>query len=239
MRATVKSLTAVHSGVNTNTYNRCGPSSTKVNYWGPPVDLPPELVMRIANAKQMVFMDTKDPKFGINTHIDQMATIIPTLHGKGGKNPSVNYFTRSGLTFEIPPVPVYRQQIWCTGQMKTGTGHPKISIKCMPGKVTSCKWCRLKYINMSTPDDCDDDWREVEHKIATTPESMEDLLTPWRGVQGELRAEVFMFEPDPFVYRAVMNPEKYRWKHEEHHDYEVHPKYAKTKCGDVACSSHH
>jgi hypothetical protein len=239
MRRTVPYLKAVHDSFYSDATNRAHSlPMTKIHFHSPPTDIPPDIVMRIANAKQLVLMDTKDPKFGINTHVDQVASCIPTLHGKGGRNPSVNYFTRSGLMQEIPPIPVYRKHIWCNGHIKQHQGHPMINIKCLPGKVTQCKWCRLKFINMSSPDDCDDDWQEVEHKIATTPESKEDLMTPWRGPMGELREKVFMNEPDPFVYRAVLNPEKYRWKHEEHHDYEVHPRYAK-KCGDKSCSSGH
>ena len=232
------SLQRNEEGNNTNGMHNL--QNTKYGYFGPAPYIPTEYVMRFANTKQLVFMDPKDPKFGWNTHAHQLANVAPLWGGNGGKNPNVNFFAKSGFITEIPPVPVYRQHIWCMGHMQALQGHPRINIKCMPGKVTVCKWCRLKFINMSTPEDNDDDWREVEHKIATTPESYEDLMTPVRDVGGCLRMNRFQEDgPDPHVYRAVLNPEPYRWHHEEHHDNEVHPRYAKKKCGDESCTTHH
>jgi hypothetical protein len=87
---------------------------------------------------------------------------------------------------------------------------------------------------MSTPEDNDDDWREEEHKIATTPEALEDLMRPIRGVDGAIRTR---FHPEyggphPHVYRSVFEPSKYRWR-QTVHDYEVHPRYASMEVSQL------
>mmetsp|Transcript_69283 Transcript_69283/g.80839 ORF Transcript_69283/g.80839 Transcript_69283/m.80839 type:complete len:237 (+) Transcript_69283:27-737(+) len=197
-------------------------------HYGPPVYMPLEYTMRIANLKPLEFMKPTDPKYTWNTHMDQIASLTPGLFGHGRKVPTYNYSNKGGIPCEIPPIPVYREHIWCMGHAHFILQHPRIFIKCLPGKVTVCKWCRCKFINMSTAEDNDNDWREEEHKIATTPESLEDLNKPIRDLGGVLRQRRFQDDkqPDPHVYRAVFDPERYRWKH-EHHELEVHPAYGK------------
>lgn len=210
-------------------------------HYSPPVYMPLEYSQRISNPKPLEFMHPLDPKYGTNTHANQLASLHPGILGPGRKTPSFNFSNRGGIVCEIPPVPVYRQHIWCMGHAHFILQHPRIFIKCLPGKVVVCKWCRLKFINMSTAEDNDEDWREEEHKIATTPESEEDLNTPIRDLGGVLR-EKFQDgkEPDPHVYRAVFDPERHRWHHHPH-KYEVHPSYATKKddCGDANCNHHH
>lgn len=227
-------------------------------HYSPPVYMPLEYTMRVTNPKPLEFMHPNDPKFAVNTHIMQIASLAPGLFGHGRKSPTVNFNSKGGILCEIPPIPVYREHIWCMGHAHFILQHPRIAIKCIPGKVVCCKWCRCKFINMGTKEDNDDDWAEEEHKIATTPESEEDLNKPIRDLGGVLRESRFQDgkTPDPHVYRSVFNPERYRWHH-EHHEYETHPAYAdKTNeitgeaasagaieggaCADPNCShSHH
>ena len=204
--------------------------STNNNFYSPPVYMPLEYAMRVTNQKKLEFVHPKDPKMTFNKHVEQLGTLHPCLIGDGRKEPNPNNTERGGLMGDIPPVPVYRHHIWCMGHAHFVLQHPRIFIKCPPGKVVACKWCRLKFINMATVDDCDDDWKEVEHKIATTPESEEDLNTPYRNILGVLGTSNFQDgkTPHPDVYKSVFNPEKYAWDHEEH-EYEVHPAYADHK----------
>lgn len=204
-----------------------------LGHYGPPVYMPLEYAQRISNPKQLEFMHPHDPKYEYNTHAKQLASLSPGILGYGRKSPSVNFNSKGGIPCEIPPIPVYRQHIWCMGHAHFILQHPRIFIKCLPGKVMVCKWCRCKFINMSTAEDNDEDWVEEEHKIATTPESLEDLNTPIRDMGGVLRQRRFQDDkqPDPFVYRSVFDPERYRWKH-EHHEYETHPAYAALNKGD-------
>ena len=200
--------------------------STNSNFYSPPVYMPLEYTMRVTNSKQMDWLHPKDPKNKYNAHVDQIGALHPSLVGDGRKEPNPNYTERGGLMGDIPPVPVYRKHIWCMGHAHFVLQHPRIFIKCPPRQVVCCKWCRLKFINMSEEGDCDDDWEAVEHKIATTPESEEDLRLPYRDITGVLRDSNFQDgkEPHPEVYKSVFNPEKYKWKHKKHH-YEVHPEY--------------
>lgn len=39
--------------------------------------------------------------------------------------------------------------------------------------------------------------------------------------------------PDPYVYRAVFNPERHRWRQRSTKHYEVHPAYATKKTSDA------
>ncbi|CCW61554.1 unnamed protein product [Phytomonas sp. EM1] len=198
-------------------------------YYSPPVYMPLEYAMRVTNPKQLKFTHPRDPKFTYNTHIDELSSLHPGLLGPGRKSPQVNYSNRGGILCEIPPVPVYREHIWCMGHAHFTLQHPRIFIKCLRGKVTTCKWCHLKFINMSTDDDNDEDWYEEEQRIATMPELEKDLRQPIRDLGGVLRRNPFQDnkEPDPYVYRTVFNPDQYRWKQTHNRHYEVHPAYAK------------
>lgn len=209
-------------------------------YYSPPVYMPLEYASRVTNQKQLQFTHPRDPKYTWNTGINELASLHPGLLGPGRKTPQLNYSNRGGIICEIPPVPVYREHIWCMGHSHFILQHPRIFIKCPRGKVVCCKWCRLKFINMSTETDNDDDWFEEEQKIATTPEAEEDLRQPIRDMGGVLRRNPFQDdkEPDPHVYRAVFNPDRYRWKHPHTEHYEVHPAYAK-KAGECECEDHH
>ncbi|EPY39092.1 hypothetical protein AGDE_04837 [Angomonas deanei] len=200
-------------------------------YYSPPVYMPMEYAMRVTNQKPLRFTHPRDPKYGWNTHIDELAGLHPGLLGPGRKTPQVNYYNRGGIIGEIPPVPVYREHIWCMGHGHFILQHPRIFIKCPKNKVVACKWCRLKFINMSTEEDNDEDWEKEEHKIATTPETLEDLTQPIRDLGGVLRASPFQDgkEPHPHVYRSVFDPERYRHKHPHTKHYEVHPAYAGKK----------
>ncbi|EKF37758.1 hypothetical protein MOQ_002041 [Trypanosoma cruzi marinkellei] len=201
--------------------------SNNTGHYSPPVYMPLEYASRVTNQKQLVFTHPKDPKYGWNTHVEELASLHPGILGPGRRTPQLNWYNRGGIVCEIPPVPVYRQHIWCQGHSHFILQHPKIFIKCPPGVVVCCKWCRLKFINMSTEDDNDDDWESEEHKISTTPETVSDLMQPRRDIGGVLRDRPFQDgkEPDPHVYRSVFDPERHRWKH-PHHKYEVHPAYA-------------
>lgn len=205
-------------------------------YYSPPVYMPLEYASRITNAKPLRFTNPRDPKYTWNTGINEVAALQPGLLGIGRKTPTVYYYNHGGIVCEIPPVPVYRNHIWCMGHSHFILQHPRIFIKCPPRKVVTCKWCRLKFINMASEEDNDNGWFEEEHRIATTPESEEDLHKPMRDIIGVLRTERFQDgkEPDPQVYRAVYNPEKHRWRHPHNRHYEVHPAYAGKKGG-----SHH
>lgn len=213
--------------------------SNNTGHYSPPVYMPLEYASRVTNQKQLVFTHPKDPKYGWNTHVEELASLHPGILGPGRRTPQLNWYNRGGIICEIPPVPVYRQHIWCQGHSHFILQHPKIFIKCPPGEVVCCKWCRLKFINMATEDDNDDDWQEEEHKIATTPESAADLMQPIRDVGGVLRERPFQDgkEPDPHVYRSVFDPERYRWRHPRH-TYEVHPAYATSKDSGSGGSAH-
>lgn len=196
-------------------------------YYSPPVYMPLEYASRVTNQKQLRFTHPRDPKYNYSTHMDELASLHPGLFGKGRKTPTLNYQNRGGIVCEIPPVPVYRDKIWCMGHGHYILQHPRIFIKCPPRKVVVCKWCRLKFINMSTAEDNDNDWFEEEQKISTTPESEADLLTPKRDMGGVLRECAFQDDkmPDKHVYRSVFDPERYRWRHPNTNHYEVHPAY--------------
>lgn len=92
---------------------------------------------------------------------------------------------------------------------------------------------------MATKDDNDDDWQDEEHKIATTPESVTDLMQPIRDIGGVVRDGPFQDgrEPDPHVYRSVFDPERYRWRHPRH-KYEVHPAYAAPQSNTSGGGAH-
>lgn len=206
--------------------------SNNTGHYSPPVYMPLEYASRVTNQKQLVFSHPRDPKYGWNTHVEELSALHPGVFGRGRKTPTVNYYNRGGIICEIPPVPVYRAQIWCQGHSHFILQHPKIFIKCPPNEVVSCKWCRLKYINLATEEDNDEDWVKEEHKISTTPERLEDIVQPYRDIGGVVRQTPFQDgkEPDPHAYRSVFNPERSRWRHPHHH-YEVHPAYA-CKSGD-------
>lgn len=203
--------------------------------------MPLEYASRVTNQKQLRFTNPKDPKMGWNTHIYELASLHPGLMGHGRKTPSLNWTSNGGIVCEIPPTPVYREHIWCQGHAHFILQHVRFFIKCPPGKVVSCKYCRMKYINMSTAEDNDEDWFEEEQKIATTPESEEDLRQPIRDLGGVLRENPFQDgkEPHPDVYRSVFNPERYRWKQPHTRHYEVHPAYAKKPEGSASPGHHH
>lgn len=200
-------------------------------YYSPPVYMPLEYAQRVTNQKQLQFTHPRDPKYGWNTHIDELSALHPGLLGPGRKTPQVNYYSRGGLICEIPPVPVYREHIWCMGHGHFTLQHPRIFIKALKGQVVTCKWCRLKFINMATDEDNDEDWEEEEQKISTTPESPEDLMQPIRDLGGVLRSNPFQDDktPDPHVYRTVFDPDRYRWRQPSDAHYEVHPAYVGKK----------
>lgn len=189
------------------------------NYFSPMIRIPEEYVSRLGDHKPVEFTPKRDPKNKWGLHNVERFSMHPSVWGQERANYSFNE-NKGGAICELPPVPVYRQQIWCMGQGSSLWHHPRIHIKCPRGMTVSCKWCRLKYINMSTDDDHDEDWQEVQHRIAMTPEKMEDLKAPRRTVDGILRESNFQTgcvgqdgEPDKFVYRTVYDPDSFYAKY--------------------------
>lgn len=138
----------------------------------------------------------------------------PGMLGFGKGMPNVYFDNGGGIGTDLPPIPVYRKYTWCMGHWTPGFAHPRIFMKCPKGQVIHCKWCRMKFINMSAEGDCDDDWEEEEHAIAVTPEKMEDILKPRRDLSGQIRYETIQDgkTPHPEVFKSVYNPEKYKWR---------------------------
>lgn len=181
-----------------------------LNYFAPLIPFPEEYAQRIANKKQVVLTDLKDPKNKWGTRNFDHGAVHPSYfslerHNFGG------YETRAGPVCDIPPVPVYRSKIFCRGHMMMKCFHPVIFIKCPPNKVVTCKWCRTKFINMATEDDNDDDWEEEAFDIMRTPEKPEDAFRPFRGIDGVLRPTFGPEGPHPHVFRSVFDPEKYKF----------------------------
>ena len=183
------------------------------HYYGPVVPLPEEFGQRLANPKPVHLTKFRDPKNEWGLHSKERVSMHPSISGLDRHNHSL-FETRGGPIADVPPVPVYRQHIWCMGHHRQRFGHPRIFIKCPPMKVVACKWCRLKFINMATEEDNDEDWIEEMHEIATTPETEEELMQLHRTYEGVLRPSNYQdgATPDPFVHRSVFDPERYKWK---------------------------
>lgn len=193
------------------------------HYLGPVVPMPEEYVMRVANAKQVKQTPLKDPKNKWGLHNVERVSAHPSSFGIDRHNFGL-WESRGGTIGEIPPVPVYRQFIWCNGQQQMHhLSHPKIFIKVLPGQTVVCKWCRVKYINMASPEDNDENWKNDLHRIATTPETMESIQEPRRRLDGVLRDSNFQDgrEPHPDVYRSAFDPERFAWKN--HHGKMIPP----------------
>jgi hypothetical protein len=187
-------------------------STVSLRYWGwhyhsPLVKIPDEFAMRTANGKTVELTPKRDPKNKWGLHQVERQSVHPSVWGLERSN-WANYNNKGGIICDVPPVPVYRKSIWCMGHIEWKQHHPRIFIKCPPGFVVSCKWCRLKFINMSTEDDNDDNWQKEWDKIAQTPETMEQLMTPYRQLGGRIRKSNFQDGklPHPEVYKTVYNP---------------------------------
>ena len=187
---------------------------TSSNYYGPAPFLPYEYCARLANRKPVKLSNPTDPKFTWKTFETEVGSIHPAFFGKGKGTPSVINDHQGGPGGDMPPIPVYRKSILCMGHYSPMYNHPRMFIKTLPGKIAYCKWCRLKFINMSGEGDCDDNWEEEQHAIAVSPETMADIKKPRRDVLGQILPSNFAngAEPDPDVHKSVYNPEKYRWR---------------------------
>lgn len=184
------------------------------HYHSPLVRIPEEYSMRIANATVVEFTPKRDPKNKWGLLTVERASMHPSLMGHDRTN-WVNYNNRGGVICDVPPVPVYRSKIFCVGQAQWKLHHPRIFIKCPKGMVVSCKWCRMKFINMATEEDNDEGWQKEWDKINQTPETMEQLLTPYRRLSGVLSTSNFQDgkDPHPEVYKTVYNPDVFYQKY--------------------------
>jgi hypothetical protein len=184
------------------------------HYMSPMVRIPDEFHQRIANGKEVVLTPKRDPKNKWGLHTAERMNVHPSVWGLDRSN-WVNYNNRGGIICDVPPVPVYRSHIWCCGQITWKQHHPRIYIKCPPNFVVSCKWCRIKYLNMSTDDDNDEDWQKEQDEIALKPETMEQLMTPYRRLHGVLGPSNFQDgqAPHPEVYKTVYNPDVFYSKY--------------------------
>ena len=206
------------------------------HYISPLVELPHEYAQRVTNKKEGVETDRRDPKNYWGLHNIERFQVHPSVwgyerHNYGGME------NKGGIICDVPPVPVYRANIWCMGHFQAKFHHPRIHIKVPPGKTIGCKWCRVKYINMSTDEDNDEDWEDAYYRINTTPESEEDLKKPWRNLDGVLRKSNFLDgqEPHPKVYKSVFDPQRYAVKRKGHDDHHGHDEHHDHK----ACASAH
>lgn len=193
------------------------PTHFSSHYFGPMIEFPMEYAHRLTNKKVAEETPRRDPKNHWGLHNFEKWQVHPSIwglerHNYGGQE------TRGGVTCDVPPIPVYRSQIWCQGHNQVGWLHPRIFIKVPRGKTIGCKWCRAKFINMSTEDDNDEGWEEDMQRINTTPETLKQLTTPFRDLAGVLRKSNFQDgkEPHPEVYKSVFNPERYAWKQRGH-----------------------
>lgn len=187
-----------------------GASLHGVNFYSPMVIMPDHHWQRITNQKEVHLTDRKDPKnYWGRRNKDFFAKVNPSMWGLDRHN-HANWDNKGGLICDVPPVPVYRTYIWCIGHFVKDTFHPRIHIKVPRGKVIGCKWCRCKFINMSTDEDNDEDWEKDFYEINTTPESKKDLMRPFRTYEGTwpLNDSNFQMEPDKHHYRVVFDPMK-------------------------------
>jgi hypothetical protein len=188
----------------------------ELHYYSPPVPFPEEYVSRVTNPKRVYTTRPRDPKNYWGLHNRELVSMHPSCSGLDRHNFSV-YETKGGPICEIPPIPVYKSKVWCLGHHSVYFGHPRIFIKCPPGMVVTCKWCRVKFLNMATEEDNDENWKEEIHEIATTPEPLEAVLQVNRRIDGTLPPNFSNFlnpeeGPHPDVYKSVFNPEKYKWR---------------------------
>ena len=181
------------------------------HYQSPVVHFPPEYAIRIAGSIRLT--DPKDPKNKWGQHnLDMGGGHHNHLFGSYDNNSFGPFESSLNTTNDIPPVPVYTDRIWCAGMAhRTNLNyHPKIYIK-VPrgGAIVYCKWCGLKYTNMATSDDNDDDWRGACDRIAQTPETLAELRRPFRKWTGELFKSNFQDgkEPHRQLFRTAYNPQ--------------------------------
>ena len=184
------------------------------SYHQPPQPFPKEYLFRIAG--EIKITPKRDPKNKWGRHNMDMASGYPNyMNGPMDNRHFGSDISFTNTTADIPPIPVYRQHIQCQG-MITRTGlnyHPKMNIKVKPMTVKYCKWCGLKYINMSTADDTDENWKAECDKIQQTPETMPELMRPFRSYLGELPRYKANFQDDKEPHRdlfpTVYNPAAY------------------------------
>lgn len=184
------------------------------SYHQPPQPFPKEYVFRVATDIKLT--PKRDPKNKWGRHNFDMGAAHPNhLTGAGDNNNFGSDRSAVGTQNDIPPIPIYRQHIQCQGMsMRTGLNfHPKMNIKVKPGTTKYCKWCGLKYINMATVDDSDENWKAECEEIQLTPETMAELKRPFRSYLGELPRYSSNFqdekEPHPDLYPTVYNPAAY------------------------------
>jgi len=177
------------------------------HYLSPITRIPDEYAQRLCNSKQVVLTDKRDPKNKWGLHNVERLSVHPSVWG-GDRHNYANGENKGGAICDLPPVPVYKEKIWCMGHYQYKFHHPRIFIKVPRGKVVSCKWCRLKFVNMATDDDNDDDWEQRMNRINTTPETMEQLMVPYRRLNGQLSQSNFQDgkPPHPEVYKTVYDP---------------------------------
>ena len=197
------------TGIDRNVINTC---LQGITFYSPMVIMPDHYWMRIANQKEVEITPKRDPKnyFGRRNKDLLGPKLHPSLWGLDRHNHG-NFDNKGGVICDVPPVPVYRTYIWCHGHFSYKYFHPRIHIKVPRGKMIGCKWCRCRFINMSTDDDNDEDWEKEMEEIQLTPESKKDLMRPFRTQGGVWPANDtnFINEPDPHVYRVVFDPMKH------------------------------
>jgi hypothetical protein len=184
-----------------------------VSFTSPPTTIPDVFMQRVANQKQVTITEGKDPKNKWGLKNVEMLSAHTSIYGDDRWNYG-HSGNRGGVHCDVPPIPVYRQQVWCQGTAAgaTWSGHPKISIKVPRGKVIACKWCRLKYMNMATDDDNDENWKAKIEAINTKPETEGQLRAPVRQIRGVMPKDSNFQdgkEPHPWVYRTVFDPNVY------------------------------
>ena len=197
----------------TKRHNVISTSLHGVNFYSPMVIMPEHYWQRVANQKQVELTDKRDPKFYLGKRNKEFlgSALHPSLWA-GDRHNVAHFDNKGGMIMEAPPIPVYREKIWCIGQFVHRNFHPRIFLKVPRGKVIGCKWCRARFINMATDEDNDDDWEEVTNRIQKTPESKNDLMRPFRNINGVWPKNDRNFpegvEPDQHIYRTVFDPLK-------------------------------
>eukprot|EP00759_Apiculatamorpha_spiralis_P018104 PhF_6_TR24426/c0_g1_i1/m.33785 len=176
-----------------------------LNFYSPVTEIPVEYTMRLAPKVMPRATEPRDPnnRWGLLNYERGLAQPIAFSHKRDTHLlDNVMPLPRAGPITELPPVPVYREHIWCQGQISCGGRHYRIFIKCPPGKVTQCKWCRMKYLNMATDDDNDEDWQEICNAAMLRPETREQGMRPHRSVGGTWYPNPYPNGPHPEVYRT-------------------------------------
>jgi len=180
-----------------------------VNYYSPVTEIPFEYTSRLEPKVIPTMTDLRDPnnRWGLWNYERGKGVPQGNGHNRNSHLLDTIPMARAGPVCDLPPVPVYRQQIWCMGN---GGGcymsrHPRIHIKVPRGKVVICKWCRIKYINMGTDDDNDEDWQKVCDFIGKRPETKKQAMRRHRDILGRQYPNAYPNGPNPEIYRTWIN----------------------------------